>query len=83
MRWAQGIRLRLRGLLFRSQKRRRLKAEMQFHLDALIAENLAAGIFIGLLAAILPARSAVSIDPMRALRQNNFVVLHITCPCSP
>jgi predicted permease len=43
MRWWDRLGLRLRGLLFRNQEDRRLRAEMQFHLDALIAENIAAG----------------------------------------
>src|SRR3984885_1224727 len=43
MRWRDRLSLRLRGLLFRSQEDRSLRAEMQFHLDALIAENLVAG----------------------------------------
>ena len=43
MRWRDRLSLRLRGLLFRNQEERRLRAEMQFHLDALIAENIAAG----------------------------------------
>ena len=43
MRWRDRLSLRLRGLLFRSQADRSLRAEMQFHLDALIAENIAAG----------------------------------------
>jgi predicted permease len=43
MRWRDRLGLRLRGLLFRNQEDRRLRAEMQFHLDALIAENIAAG----------------------------------------
>src|ERR1700733_12909773 len=43
MRWRDRLSLRLRGLLFRSQEDRSLRAEMQFHLDALIAENIAAG----------------------------------------
>ncbi|HEY3991212.1 MAG TPA: ABC transporter permease [Acidobacteriaceae bacterium] len=43
MRWLERIRLRLRGLLFRHAEGERLRAEMQFHLDALISENIAAG----------------------------------------
>ncbi|HEX6495369.1 MAG TPA: permease prefix domain 1-containing protein [Acidobacteriaceae bacterium] len=43
MRWIEWLRLRLRGLLFRAREDQRLQAEMQFHLDALIAENIAAG----------------------------------------
>ena len=43
MRWLETIRLRLRGLLFRAREDRHLHAEMQFHLEALIAENIAAG----------------------------------------
>ena len=43
MRWLERIRLRLRGLLFRHSEGERLRAEMQFHLDGLIAEKIAAG----------------------------------------
>src|SRR5258708_590078 len=43
MRWRDSLGLRLRGLLFRNQEDRRLHAELQFHLDALIVENIAAG----------------------------------------
>jgi predicted permease len=43
MRWTETIRLWLRGVLFRRQEHRLLQEEMEFHLDALIAENLAAG----------------------------------------
>lgn len=44
MRWAETVRLRLRGVLFRKQEHSRLQEEMEFHLEALIAENLAAGL---------------------------------------
>ncbi len=43
MRWAETIRLRLRGLLFHNRERLRLQTEIKFHLDALTAENIAAG----------------------------------------
>jgi macrolide transport system ATP-binding/permease protein len=43
MRWPETLRLRLRSLLFRKREGERLQAEMQFHLEALIAENIAAG----------------------------------------
>jgi predicted permease len=43
MRWMETLQLRLRRLLFRAREDHRLHAEMQFHLDALIAENIAAG----------------------------------------
>jgi hypothetical protein len=43
MRWLETIRLRLRGLLLHARESQRLRAEMQFHLEALIAENIAAG----------------------------------------
>ncbi|HEX3837885.1 MAG TPA: permease prefix domain 1-containing protein, partial [Steroidobacteraceae bacterium] len=43
MRWTEIIQLRLRGLVFHNRERRRLREEMQFHFDALIAENIAAG----------------------------------------
>jgi putative ABC transport system permease protein len=33
----------MRGLLFNNRERLRLQAELKFHLDALIAENIAAG----------------------------------------
>src|ERR1700760_869666 len=43
MRWLETLRLHLRGLLFRKREKQRLDAEVGFHLDALIAENVAAG----------------------------------------
>ncbi|HEY2001649.1 MAG TPA: ABC transporter permease, partial [Acidobacteriaceae bacterium] len=43
MRWRNRLGLRLRGLLFRRREEQSLQAEMQFHLDALVAENIAAG----------------------------------------
>ena len=43
MRWRDRLGLRLRSLLFRRREGQRLQAEMQFHLDALVAENIAAG----------------------------------------
>jgi hypothetical protein len=43
MRWPETLRLRVRGLLFRTREGQRLNAEMQFHLDSLIVENIAAG----------------------------------------
>jgi hypothetical protein len=43
MRWADAMRLRLRGLVFQKRERQRLRMEMQFHFDALVAENIAAG----------------------------------------
>jgi predicted permease len=43
MRWPETLRLRLRSLLFRKRAGEHLQAEMQFHLDGLIAENIAAG----------------------------------------
>jgi predicted permease len=43
MRWRDTLRLRLRGLLFHKRESQRLRAEMQFHLESLIAENVAAG----------------------------------------
>ena len=43
MRWLETLRLRLRALLFHKREDQRLHAEMQFHLDGIIAENIAAG----------------------------------------
>ena len=43
MRWTETIRMRMRGLLFHNRERLRLQAEIKFHLDALTAENIAAG----------------------------------------
>jgi hypothetical protein len=43
MRWLDTLRLRLRGLLFHQRESQRLRVEMQFHLDGLIAENVAGG----------------------------------------
>jgi predicted permease len=43
MRWRETLQLRLRSLLFRKRAGEHLHAEMQFHLEALIAENIAAG----------------------------------------
>ncbi len=43
MRWAETMRMRMRGLLFHNRERLRLQAEIKFHLDALTAENIAAG----------------------------------------
>lgn len=43
MRWRDTLRLRLRGLLFHKRESQRLRTEMHFHLEALIAENIAAG----------------------------------------
>ena len=43
MQWRDRLRLGLRALLFRKRESERLRAEMQLHLDGLIAENIAAG----------------------------------------
>lgn len=43
MRWLEMLRLRLRALLFHRREGHRLQSEMQFHLDALMAEKIAAG----------------------------------------
>ena len=43
MRWINNLRLRLRSLLRRSQVEQELNAELQFHLEQQIEENLAAG----------------------------------------
>jgi hypothetical protein len=43
MQWWDRLRLGLRALLFRKRESERLRAEMQLHLDGLIAENIAAG----------------------------------------
>ncbi|MGA9718728.1 MAG: ABC transporter permease [Acidobacteriaceae bacterium] len=43
MRWMETTRMRMRGLLFHNRERLRLQAEIKFHLDALTAENIAAG----------------------------------------
>jgi predicted permease len=43
MRWLEAMLMWLRGLLFHKREEQRLDAEMQFHLDGLIAENIAAG----------------------------------------
>lgn len=43
MRWVQKLQLRLRMLVHRRQEKQRLDAELAFHLDQQIAENIAAG----------------------------------------
>jgi predicted permease len=43
MRWGEKLRMRLRMLLHRGRERERLKAELGFHLEQQIAENIAAG----------------------------------------
>src|SRR4051794_37798965 len=47
MRWLDMMRLRLRGLLFHKGESLRLRTEMQFHLESLIAENIASGMAPG------------------------------------
>jgi macrolide transport system ATP-binding/permease protein len=43
MRWVHNLRLRLRSLFRRSRVEQELNAELQFHLEQQIEENLAAG----------------------------------------
>jgi predicted permease len=43
MRWLEQLRMRLRMLVHRGQEKRRLDAELSFHLDQQIAENIASG----------------------------------------
>jgi hypothetical protein len=43
MRWLEKLRMRLRMLVHRGQEKRRLDAELSFHLDQQIAENIASG----------------------------------------
>jgi hypothetical protein len=43
MRWLEQLRMRLRMLVHRGQEKRRIDAELSFHLDQQIAENIAFG----------------------------------------